>query len=138
MPIAAPAKPDENKTLVKLTLVTGSDGTADNPTFELVDNSGNSLFSITLNNPGDLQPNQTDVYEFTVPHPFCKLTGWWLIKPSNSGVDDSWLPTEIDIELDGKMVSFDRLFSDLGPLTASSPRSGNWSGSDIYKQQCGN
>jgi hypothetical protein len=143
-PIAAPtesaptAAPGENETLVKLTLVTGSDGTVDNPTFELFDKYGNSLFSITLDNPGDLQPNQTDVYQFSVPHSFCEITGWGLTKPSNSGFDDSWLPTEIYVELDGKIVFFDRLFSDLGLWTASSQSSGNWSGTDIYKQQCGN
>jgi hypothetical protein len=99
--------PTESVISLKLTLVTGSDGTA-------------------------------DVYEFSVPHPFCQIIGFQMSKPSSSGIDDPWLPTSITIELAGKIVYFDGTLSDLGPVTASFAPSGNWSGTDIYKQQCGN
>jgi len=132
------ASPGEGATSVKLTFVTGSDGTADNPVFELFSTTGSILFTTILDKPGDLQPNQTDVYEFSVPHPFCQITGYQLTKPASSGSDDAWLPTEIYIELDGKVVFFHRLFSDLGAITEGSPRSGNWSGIELYIQECGN
>lgn len=127
----------ESTTFVKLTLITSNDGTADNPVFELFDNSGNILFATTLDKPGDLQPDQTDIYEFTVPHSFCQFIGWQLTKPQTSGMDDSWLPMSITIELDGQTVWLDGLFADLGSITADSQRGGNWSGIDIYIQQCG-
>ncbi len=130
--------PKVSVTSVKLTLVTGSDGTADNPIFALYDSNGTMLFTTTLNNQSDLQPGQTDVYEFSVPYPFCQITGWQLTKPSTAEVDDPWLPTEIYIELNGIMVAFDRLFGDFGLVTATSPRSGNWAGIEIYNQHCQN
>jgi len=134
---------DPNVTIVKLTLVTGDDGTANLPVFELFDNSGGDffgqvLFSTSLNQKGDLQPNQTAIYEFTVPSPFCKIAGWHLSKPANSGVDDPWLLKEIYIELNGEMVYFDRVFYDQGPMNAGEgERSGNWVRTNEYKQQCG-
>ena len=130
--------PTVNVTTVKLTLVTGSDGTADNPIFELADINFVPLFTATLDNPGDLQPGQTDVYEFSVPFPFCQIAGWKLTKPSASNVDDPWLATEIYIEMNGIMVFFDRSSSSLGLITASSERSGNWSGIEIFTQHCQN
>jgi hypothetical protein len=135
--IEATAMPTGGVTSVRLTLVTGDDGTADNPVFELLDSSMTPIFTITLDNPGDLQSGQTDVYEFSVPHPFCQITTWQMTKPSSSAADDPWLPTEIYLELDGKMVFFYRLFSDLGPITADSPRDGNWSATDLFTEQCG-
>ena len=144
-PTTSPTQ-DPNITYVKLTLVTGDDGTVDIPIFELFDNSGEMfsgkvLFSTPLNHKGDFQPNSTATYTFTVPYNFCKFVGWHLSKPATSGVDDSWLVKEIYIELNGEMVYFDRVFSDQGSMSTSSPlpvRSGNWAGTDDYKQQCSN
>ncbi len=130
---------EESVTSVKLTLVTGDDGTADNPVFELLDSSIRAVFTTTLDNPGDLQPNQTDVYEFSVPYPFCQIIAFQLTKPSTSGVDDSWLLTEYHIELDGREVSFQRqLEQSWGPISEQTePLNANWSGIDIYLQECG-
>lgn len=125
------------ETSAKLTLVTGDDGTTDNPVFELFDKSGNVVFTVTLDQQADLQPNQTDVYEFIVPHPFCQMIAWQITKPSGTSIDDPWLPKSITLEMDGKMVWLDGLFSDLGSITLSSQRGGNWSDIEIYKQQCG-
>jgi hypothetical protein len=131
-----PAVAESESISVKLILDTGSDGTADNPVFGLFDASGSILFTTTLDNPGDLQPGQTDTYEFTVPYPFCQFIGWQLTKPSTGGIDDAWLSTRISIEIDGGTVWLDGAFNDLGTITADSQRGGNWSGTEIYMGQC--
>ena len=122
-------------TSVRLTLVTGDDGTADNPVFELYDPSFVPVFAITLDNPGDLQPGQTDVYEFSVPEPLCQIVAWQLTKPSGAGGDDAWVIAETYIALNGLQVFFVR--SPIGPVTADMPAGGNWSGIDVYLQHCG-
>lgn len=134
-----PATHTEGETSVTLTLVTGDDGTADNPVFELVDNSFITVFTTTLDNPNDLQLNQTDVYEFSVPYSFCQIIGFQLTKPSTSGVDDAWLLSEYYLELDGLQVSFERqLEQSWGPILESTvPFNVNWSGTEIYIQECG-
>jgi hypothetical protein len=129
---------EEGETSVKLTLVTGEDGTADNPVFRLFD-STSFVFTTILDNPGDLQPNQTDIYEFSVPYSFCQIIGFDLAKPSSSGVDDSWLLSEYYLEMDGREVSFERLIEQSwGPiLEQTQPINAFWSGTDIYLQECG-
>ena len=96
------------------------------------------IFSTLLNQEGDLQPNSKVEYEFAVAAPLCKIAGWHLSKPADSGSEDAWLLNEIFIELNNQMVYFDTVFSDQGPMTAAKGvRSGNWVGTNVYKQQCG-
>jgi hypothetical protein len=131
-------------TSVKLTLVTGDDGTIDNLVFKLhgegydMSDGGKELYSITLDQPGDLQAGQTDVYEFSVPFEFCELEGWSLIKPDASGPDDPWMPQERYIELNGQLISMDRDFSYMGAMAAGDRRAGNWTGTAAYQENCGN
>jgi PLAT/LH2 domain len=123
-------------TAVKITLMTGSDGTADNPIFGLFDNTGTTIFTTTLDNPGDLQPGQTDIYEFSAPYSFCEFIGWQLTKPATGGSDDGWQATSIRIELNGETTWLDGAFADLGTITAESQRGGNWSGIEAYTTEC--
>lgn len=134
---------DPNPTNVKLTLITGSDGTVDVPIFELLDNSGEEfsgeiLFTISLDHVGDFKPHTAAIYKFTVPYPLCKIAEWHLKKPATSGVNDTWLVKEIHIELNGVLVYFDKLFSQEGPLNSDTVHSGNWAETDFYKQECSN
>jgi hypothetical protein len=99
---------------------------------------GKELYSITLDQPGDLQAGQTDIYEFSVPLEFCKLEGWSLVKPAVSGPDDPWMPKERYIELNGQLISMDRDFSYMGAMAAGDRRSGNWTGTAAYQENCGN
>jgi hypothetical protein len=130
--------PLEGSAKVKLTLVTGEDGTNDNPIFGLSDTNMTPVFSIDLDKPGDLQPNQTDVYEFDIPYPYCRIIAWQLTKPASKSADDPWLLNEMYIEIDGVLVMFMRdLSSSFGLTTsASAPYSGNWSGVQAYTQIC--
>ena len=130
-------------TSIRLTLVTGEDGTANYPLFELFDTSGGTfsgqvVFSTSLNQAGDLQPFSKVGYEFTVAAPFCKIAGWHLSKPAVPAPEDAWLLNEIFIELNDQMVYRDTVFSDQGAMTAAKGvRSGNWVGTSAYKGQCG-
>ncbi len=128
---------EKTSILLRLTLVTGDDGTVDIPHFVLSDQNNIPLFTIDLDQMGDLQPGQTVVYEFTVPASFCTATGWMLTKPPTAGVDDPWLLSELDIEIDGDLVYFDRGLSSWGTITAESQLSGNWSSIELFQQRCG-
>ncbi len=129
----------QTMTSLKLTLVTGEDGTNDNPVLGLFDIQGNTLFTATLDSPGDLQPDQTDIYEFTVPITFCQAAGWSMNKPPTEGVDDPWILNEIYIEMDGVTVYFDRgVALSFDTISSESNLSGNWAGIDVYIQQCEN
>lgn len=124
------------ETNVKLTLVTGNDGTEDNPKFELFDNTGTLIYSTILNNPSDFQPGKTDIYEFLVPKSFCNITGFKFTKPKESELDDTLILSEITIDIDGNVVYMDRSLSTWGVITFESNLTGNWADVSIYKQKC--
>ena len=125
-------------TPVQLVFVTGADGTVDNPVFYLQGDFSASPYAYYMNQPGDLQPSHTDVYTMNVPMSFCEMTGWRIVKGTTGGVDDPWLPTEVDINVGGLPVYFDRAFSDVGPITSASQVGGGWSGTQAYLGQCPN
>lgn len=128
---------EETAILLRLTLVTGDDGTVDNPNFVLLDQDNNPIFTTALDQPDDLQPGQTVTYEYTVPNSFCQITGWILTKPSSADVDDPWLLAEINIEINGESVYLDRGLSSWGTITEDSQLSGNWAGIELFQQRCG-
>ncbi|MFN8452120.1 MAG: SH3 domain-containing protein [Anaerolineae bacterium] len=123
-------------TPVNLSFITGANGTADNPFFDIEGDFSASPYRYTVNQPGDLQPGQIDTYEYLVPMDFCQMTGWALDKPATAGIDDDWLPNEIDISVDSTLVYFDAVFHEVGPITADSNVSGTWDGTDAYHSRC--
>lgn len=123
-------------TSVELILTTGSDGTLDTPYFLLEGPFSASPYWYALDQPGDLQPNQTDAYLFQVPMDFCQMTGWRIVKGAGSTGDDPWLVTQMELFIDGTQVFYDSAFADLGPITASSHQAGTWDGTAAYQQRC--
>lgn len=138
---APPADP--NITNVKLTVVTGHEGgTADEPIFEVFDNShgefdGETIGSLILDKSNSLQSNKTDVFEFRVYRSFCEITGWRIKKPAKSNVDSPWLLKAIYIELNGELVYFDNVLN--RTITAGCKNycaAGNWTRTESYKEHC--
>lgn len=123
-------------TPVEVSFVTGANGTADNPFFYLTGDFSASPYRYFVNQPSDLQPNQTDTYEFLVPMDFCQMTGWTIDKPTTAGIDDDWLANEIDITVDGDQVFFDAVFSEVGPIVSGSNTGGTWDGTEAYQNRC--
>lgn len=123
-------------TPVSVTFVTGANGTADNPFFNIEGDFSASPYRHYLNQTGDLQPNQSDIYQYLVPMDFCQMTGWKLDKPTTAGIDDDWLANEIDISIDSTLVFFDAVFHEVGPITSSSQLGGTWDGTDAYQSRC--
>lgn len=123
-------------TPVEVTFVTGANGTADNPFFNIEGDFSASPYRYYVNQPSDLQPNQTDTYEYLVPMAFCQMTGWKLDKPPTAGIDDDWLANEIDITIDGDLVYFDTVFYEVGPIVSGSNIGGTWDGTAAYQNRC--
>lgn len=128
---------------VRLVVVTGSDGT-NNPL--LVELFGPSNLEtpfwrvVVAEGPGDLQPGQTNSYEFTVPANFCDIVQFHLRKPASVGLgDDPWDIREFEIWVDGLQVAFDRVaYEYFSPQTVTSwPVNVNWQGTAGYQSRCG-
>ncbi len=138
-----PATAQPPTATVRLVLVTGSDGT-NNPL--LVELFGPSDLQtpfwrvVVAEGPGDLQPGQTNVYEFSVPVSFCDIVQFHLRKPASVGLgDDPWDIREYEIWVDGVQVAFDRVvYQYFSPQTVTSwPVNGNWQGTAAYQSRCG-
>ena len=123
-------------TEVNLTFVTGDDGTVDPFAFFLEGGYSASPYRYYADIPGDLMAGQTDTYSFLVPMDFCQMTGWRLEKYTTGGVDDSWLPNEIHLTLDGEVLFYDTVFYEVGTITAGSYRAGTWDGTQVYQDRC--
>jgi len=97
------------ETLVRFTLVTGEDGTADDFRFELLDEfAGMTLYDTFLTR--DLAVNTTEVFEFVVSLDFCEFSSFRLTKLTGAdNYDDHWFLAELFFEADGEMVFFDRV-----------------------------
>jgi len=129
--------PPRATTVVTLTLVTGNDGTEDDPVFELYGSFAGSPHRVVLNRSGTFRPNQTDTFQFTVPSEFCSITSYRLTKPAGKSGDDPWFLKEIYITLNGKLISFNRAVGSFSPITSTSfPPNGNWTGTALYKELC--
>ncbi len=140
---AFPATAQPPTATVRLVLVTGSDGT-NNPL--LVELFGPSDLEtpfwrvLVAEGPGDLQPGQTNSYEFTVPVGFCDIVQFNLRKPASVGLgDDPWDIREFEIWVDGVQVAFDRVvYEYFSPQTVTSwPVNVNWQGTAAYQSRCG-
>jgi hypothetical protein len=67
-----------------------------------------------------------------------EIAGWHLSKPAAPGAEDAWLVNEMYVEINDQLLYFDAVFSDQGPMTAGTgQRSGNWTGTQAFKGQCG-
>ncbi|GEM_PF-3266489 len=128
---------------VRLVVVTGSDGTNNPLLVELFGPSDleTPLWRVVVaEGPGDLQPGQTNSYEFTVPVGFCEIVQFHLRKPASVGLgDDPWDIREYEIWVDGVLVAFDRVvYEYFSPQTVTSwPVNGNWQGTAAYQSRCG-
>lgn len=125
-------------TVVQVTLVTGINGTNDNLRLELNGTFPGAPFVQVLDNPGDLQPGDTDTYLFSVTMSFCEMTSFRLLKPATGAVDDDWQLEEIYISIDtAANLFFDRDASVFSPVTAISyPPNGTWNGTQAYQERC--
>ena len=123
-------------TPVSLEIMNGSDGTVDNPVFYLQGDFSASPYSFYMDQPGDLQPGMTNTYNFDVPMSFCQMTGWKISKGTTGGIDDSWQPNQITINVDGSEVFYDGVFYQVGPITSASNIGGTWDGTSIYQNRC--
>jgi pimeloyl-ACP methyl ester carboxylesterase len=121
-------------TEVELKIVTGADGTED-PITVRVGNAEGQWFTQTFDRAGDLRPNATDIYRFSVPASFCQLTGFTISKPSRLP-DDSWCMKELFLTIAGTGVYFDRVASDHCPYSGDRTYGGGWDGTAEYQRRC--
>lgn len=123
-------------TPVSLNLVTGADGTVDNPVFYLEGDFSASPYAYYLNQPGDLAAGLSNTYNFDVPMDFCAMTGWKIAKGATGAVDDVWQPNQISITVDGSAVFYDGVFYEVGPISSASHVGGTWDGTAAYQNRC--
>ncbi len=116
--------------------MTGTDGTVDNPVFYLQGDFSASPYAFYMDQPGDLMAGMSNTYNFDVPMSFCAMTGWKLSKGTTGGIDDTWLPNQITINVDGSEVFYDGVFYEVGPITSASHIGGTWDGTAAYQNRC--
>jgi len=126
--VVSMGSPTPSGTTVVVTIVTGSDGTNDEPTLHLQDGfMGNTLVAFPLNQPNDLRAGQTNTYVFTVPYDFCTLRGFAIRKPGT----DSWFISSIDVSIDGQLV-----FNDYSGYDSQDVTGGGWEETRTYQSRC--
>lgn len=127
---------------VELTVVTGTDGTANPLLVELFGPHSGTVplwVIVVAEGAGDLGPGMTNSYTFSVPYDFCDLTRLHISKPASIPAgDDAWDIREFYIEVDGIQVAFDRVaYETFSPMTYDSwPANLEWSGTAQYQAAC--
>ncbi len=117
---------------VVVTLITSENGTNDNLQLELSGTFPGDPLVLVLDQPGDLQPTQVNIYNFIVPHTYCEM---FQFKLSLLGSDD-WLGQQVSVQIDGAQVYYDGAFFQGGMLGVGSWRSGTWDGTAAYRDHC--
>ncbi len=64
------------------------------------------------------------------------MTGWKVSKGTTGGIDDTWLPNQISIDVDGSEVFYDGVFYEVGPISSASNVGGTWDGTAAYQSRC--
>jgi TIR domain-containing protein len=136
-PPPTPSYPPNAANIV-LRVVTGFDGTNDQPVLKLYGDTGEVFQFVMDTDPSALQPNQTDEYSFRIPGTFCDVRGFEITKPAGDSGEDAWDLREVYVFVDDILVFGDLSVAEtFGPITATSfPPNGNWEETEPYLQQC--
>lgn len=105
-------QPTPGSVSVKVTFVTGSDGTIDPVVIRLRDRGwdGTTVFAFTIDEP--LLAGQRQTFETTAPIRYCDTSAFAMSKMTGiDGVDDFWLLEDIYLSIDGVVVYWNRPLS---------------------------